>query len=93
MALSPEVNAGLAAVREQLYGECRTKDAAAALVKAVLVRAGMDGWKIEAGPLSVPSDRVEEIERHVENGCWVLLDDGMDRRRNAHVLDRWEVTG
>jgi hypothetical protein len=71
MALSPEVNDGLAAVREQLYRECRTKDEATALVEAVLVQAGMEGWRIETGPLSVPSDREDEIERHVDNGCWV----------------------
>lgn len=76
MALSPEVNAGLGAVREQLYTECRTEDEATALVEAVLVQAGMDGWRIETGPLSVPSDREKEIERHVENGCWVYSTTG-----------------
>jgi hypothetical protein len=36
----------------------------------------MDGWRIETGPLSVPSDREQEIERHVENGCWVYSTTG-----------------
>lgn len=76
MALPPEVADGLAAVREQLYSECRTKEEATALVEAVLVQAGMDGWRIETGPLSVPSDREKEIERHVENGCWVYSTTG-----------------
>lgn len=78
MALPPEVNAGLAALREQLYRECRTKEEATALVEAVLVQAGMEGWEIRTdGPgISGPSDRIEEIERHVENGCWVYSTTG-----------------
>lgn len=77
MALPPEVRDGLAAVREQLYRECRTKEEATALVEAVLARAGMEeAWKIEPGSLSAPSDRYEEIERHVENGCWVYSTSG-----------------
>lgn len=76
MALTPEVNEGLAAVSEQLYRECRTRDEAVALVEAVLRDEGMAGYKIETGPLSVPSERVEEIERHVEDGCWVYSTTG-----------------
>lgn len=76
MALPPEVQDGLAAVREQLYQECLTQGEARALVEAVLVDSDMDGWKVERGSLSVPSDRMEEIERHVENGCWVYSTSG-----------------
>lgn len=77
MALSPEVADGLAAVREQLYSECRTKEEATALVEAVLVQAGMERWEIrsDAG-IAAPNDRIEEIERHVENGCWVYSTTG-----------------
>jgi len=71
MAISPAVRDGLAAVSEQLYDECRTRDEAVALVDAALRNAGMEGYRIENGPLSVPNDRGEEIERHVDNGCWV----------------------
>lgn len=78
MALPPEVADGLAAVREQLYSECRTREEATALVEAVLVHAGMEGWEVRTdGPgISGPSDRIEEIERHVENGCWVYTTTG-----------------
>ena len=78
MALLPEVHDGLAAVREQLYRECRTKEEATALIEAVLVQAGMEGWEIRTdGPgISGPGDRMEEIERHVENGCWVYSTTG-----------------
>lgn len=76
MALTPEVNEELAAVREQLYRECRTRDEAAALVDAVLRDAGVEGYRIESGSLSVPSDRAEEIQRHVDNGCWVYSTTG-----------------
>ena len=71
MALTPQAREGLDAVREQLYRECRTRDEAVALVDAALRDAGMEGYKIENGSLSVPNDRVDEIERHIEDGCWV----------------------
>jgi hypothetical protein len=76
MALTPEVNDGLAAVREELYSECLTRDEAVARVDQVLRAGGMEGYRIESGSLSVPSDRVEEIERHVANGCWVYSTTG-----------------
>lgn len=76
MALSPEVREGLDAVREQLYRECRTQEEAAALVESALVEAGMEDWRIESGSISVPNDRVEEIEHHVANGCWVYSGTG-----------------
>lgn len=76
MALTPEVYDGLAAVREQLYSECLTRDEAVARVDQVLRDGGMEGYRIESGPLSVPSDRVAEIERHVDDGCWVYSTTG-----------------
>lgn len=76
MVLTPQVNEGLAAVREQLYRECRTRDEAVALVDAVLRDAGMEGYRVETGSLSVPPDRADEIERHVEKGCWVYSTTG-----------------
>jgi len=76
MALTPEINDGLAAVREQLYSECLTRDEAVARVDKVLRDGGMEDYRIESGPLSVQSDRVEEIERHVDDGCWVYSTTG-----------------
>lgn len=78
MALPPEVRTGLAVVQEQLYNECRTKDEATALIEAVLREARMENWKVEtsSGSPAVPIDRAEEIERHVENGCWVYSTTG-----------------
>lgn len=76
MALPPEVRKGLDAVREQLYAECRSEEEARALVAAVINRAGMENWKIEAGSLALPLDRANEIERHVESGCWVYSTTG-----------------
>nr|MBA2631498.1 hypothetical protein [Chloroflexota bacterium] len=55
MALPPDINDGLAAVREQLYRECRTKDEATAMIEAVLREARMEGWRIETGSLRRPS--------------------------------------
>lgn len=78
MALPPEVHTDLEVVQEQLYSECRTKDEATALIEAVLREARMENWKIEtsSGSPAVPIDRAEEIERHVENGCWVYSTTG-----------------
>lgn len=76
MALTPEVNDGLAAVREQLYSECLTRGDAVARIDQVLRNGGVEGYRIESGPLSAPSDRVDEIERHVANGCWVYSTTG-----------------
>jgi hypothetical protein len=76
MALSPRAREGLEAVREQLYGECRTRDEAVALIDSVLRDAGMEGYRIENGSLSVPNDRAEEIEAHVDSGCWVYSTTG-----------------
>jgi hypothetical protein len=78
MALPPDVRTGLARVQELLYIECRSKDEATALIEAVLRDAGMENWKIEtsSGAPAVPIDRAEEIERHVENGCWVYSTTG-----------------
>ncbi len=76
MALAPQAREGLDAVRDRLYRECHTRDEAVALVDAALRDAGMEGYKIENGSLSVPSDRADEIERHVENGCWVYSTTG-----------------
>lgn len=78
MALPPDVRTGLTAVQEQLYDECRTKDEATALIETVLREAGMESWRIEtsSGSPAVPIDRAEEIERHVESGCWVYSTTG-----------------
>ena len=76
MALSPQARVGLDAVREQLYRECRTRDEAVALVDAVLRDAGMKGYRIESGSLGVPNDRADEIEAHVDSGCWVYSTTG-----------------
>lgn len=71
MALAPEVSRRLAAVREQLYRECRTRDEATAIVDAALRETTIRGYRIEPGSLTLPSDREQEIERHVDDGCWV----------------------
>ena len=76
MALSPQARQSLDAVSEQLYRECRTRDEAIALVDDALREARMEGYRIESGSLSVPNDRAEAIQAHVDSGCWVYSGTG-----------------
>ena len=70
-ALSPEVRYGLANLREELLQECRTKQEVTTLVESVLRDGGLDRWERRTGRISGPSDRMEEIEAHVADGCWI----------------------
>jgi hypothetical protein len=78
MALGPELEDGLDAAAEQLLNECHTKDEAVAIVRAVLESAGTTGWEIRTdGSTSYgPSDRIEEVERHIAEGCAIYAGTG-----------------
>lgn len=78
MALGPELEESLAAAAEQLLYECHTKDEAVAIVRAVLETAGTTGWEIRTdGSTSYgPDERIDEIERHVAEGCAIYAGTG-----------------
>jgi hypothetical protein len=77
MALGPDVQAALQAAREELLSNCRAKDDAAQMVESVLLEEGLEGWEVRTdGPIVGPADRIDEIERHVERGCWILSTTG-----------------
>lgn len=76
MALSPSLITALDDVSEQTYRECLTREQATALVDEAVQAAGMTGYRVEPGSLSVPNDRVQEVEQHVANGCWVYSTTG-----------------
>jgi hypothetical protein len=44
----------------------------------------VEGWEISIGGRGIigPSDRIEEIERHVENGCWIYSATGWIRQES-----------
>ena len=78
MALEPQTREGLDAVAERLLQECRSKDEAVQMVKSALEGAGADAWELRTdGSRSYgPSDRIDEINRHVEQGCWIYSGTG-----------------
>lgn len=74
----PTLTVDLLRLRSSSIRSAGPKEEVTALIEAVLVEAGMDGWEIRTdGPGIVgPGDRIEEIERHVENGCWIYSTTG-----------------
>ncbi len=78
MALEPQIREGLNGVAERLLEECRSKEDAAQMVKSVLEAAGAEGWELRTdGSISYgPSDRMDEIMRHVDQGCWIYSGTG-----------------
>lgn len=78
MAIGPGLEESLAAAAEQLLDECHTKDEAVAIVRAVLDGAGTTGWEVRTdGSTSYgPDERIDEIERHVAEGCAIYAGTG-----------------
>lgn len=78
MALDPQTHKGLEAIAEQLLQECRTKDEAVTMVRAVLEAGGEEGWELRTdGSKSYgPSDQIDAIEAHVARGCWIYSGTG-----------------
>lgn len=77
MAVPPDLREKLDAVAEALLAECKSKDQAAALVEAVLSRFELTGWELrQGGRINYPSDRADEVRRHLEAGCWIYSGTG-----------------
>jgi len=77
MAVDPVISRGIAALAKDLLQECRTKEEAIALMRAVLApEAGP--WELRTdGGLAGPNEMtVEEVRRHVEAGCWIYSGTG-----------------
>jgi len=76
MALDPAVRKGLEAVATELLQECKTKEEASELVRAVL--SGTEGWELRTdGGLAGPNEMtVEEVQRHWDAGCWIYSGTG-----------------
>jgi hypothetical protein len=78
MALSPAVREGIDGVAEQLLQECRSRDEAVQLVESVAGVSGDEAWEVRTdGSQSYgPAGRIDEINRHVEQGCWIYAGTG-----------------
>ncbi|CAN5516198.1 hypothetical protein BH24ACT5_BH24ACT5_03730 [soil metagenome] len=71
-ALRPEVIAAMDGVRNQLFGQCLGEQEAIELVRSTLRNLGEVGPDVQpGGPIAWPLDRREEIERHVDAGCFI----------------------
>lgn len=78
MALSPNVRDGIDGVAEQLLTECRSKTEAVQLVSSAANLSGDATWEVRTdGSRSYgPAQSIDEIERHVEQGCWIYSGTG-----------------
>lgn len=71
-ALHPNVIAALDEVRAELYEKCLGQEDAIALVQSTLRALGETDADVQTGgPVAWPLDRREEIESHVEAGCFI----------------------
>lgn len=80
--VSPAVRTGMAAVREETFVDCMTKDEAIDLVTSRLASLGQSEYVVRTdGPFQVPLDREEEVLAHFEAGCWMFSTYGwLDQR-------------
>lgn len=77
LAQRPEVGAALSRVANTLLERCFDQGDATFLVASVLNTLGESGWEIQNdGPVGGPLGRLDEVERHVEAGCYVYAGTG-----------------
>lgn len=72
LGIAPRTQAVLERVREQLLETCVSREEAIELVRAALETAGVVDPDVRAGgPVGGPVDRLQEIQEHVESGCYI----------------------
>lgn len=88
LALRPEVREALQGVTVEFIERCYDKEQAIEYLKAVLVGLSQVGFDIKTdGPLTAPVDRVDEVLRHIDNGCWVYSGTGWtDEGRRIYYI-------
>lgn len=70
--ISPEVHRALDALREDLLARCLTEEQATRRLESVLERLGETEFLVRTdGPVVAPSERMAEVRRHVEAGCFI----------------------
>jgi hypothetical protein len=71
-ALNPATREALAAFGERLRRDCLTEDEATDALRRTLAELGEAEWELRTeGAVSGPADQIDEVERHVEAGCWI----------------------
>jgi hypothetical protein len=77
LALRPEVRDAMQKVTNDLIDRCLGKQDAIDDVTSVLSGLGETGFEVRTdGPLTAPVDRVTEVKRHIDAGCWVYSGTG-----------------
>lgn len=77
-ALRPEVRVALERVADELLETCLGREDAARLVSVTLNGLGETDWELRSdGPIGGPIDRLDEIELHVEAGCFIYSGTGL----------------
>jgi hypothetical protein len=76
--LRPEVKEALMLVADELLNLCLGKEEAAGLITSALTGLGETGWQLRTdGPIGGPLDRLDEVERHVDAGCFIYSGTGL----------------
>jgi hypothetical protein len=71
--VSPAVRDGMAAVREETFAGCLTRNEVIDLVTSRLASLGQSDFVVRSdGPFQVPLDREEEVLAHFQAGCWMF---------------------
>jgi len=77
MALSPALRERLEILAADLRSECHPRDEAARLVTTILDEMSPPGWELRiGGRINAPSERMEEVLRHIDAGCWIYSGTG-----------------
>lgn len=77
MALRPEVKSALFEIANELLDDCLSEGEAMARVRNVLESLGEENWELRTdGPIGGPIERIDEIQRHVDAGCFIYSGTG-----------------
>lgn len=77
-ALRPEVTVALEGVADELLRNCLTEEQASEVISSTLRELGETGWELRSdGPLGGPIDRIDEVRRHVDAGCFICSGTGL----------------
>jgi hypothetical protein len=70
--ISPEVHRALEVLREDLLARCLSEEEATRRLESILERLGETGFLVRTdGPVVAPPERMAEVTRHVDEGCYI----------------------
>lgn len=83
-ALRPEVRRAMQEAADYLIENCLGRQEAVDYLTSMLIRLEEVNFEIRTdGPFGIPLDRVDEVLRHVEAGCWVYSGTGWTAQGRA----------